>query len=194
MRACTARSKPIKRCNLSDKNVQTFSFRAGGFRTPGPTRAFRGHTPGVVGSLPASRGPLDGMIRVMPRAKAPKVWRHTLGIYHFGRHQGDVCPLSVARAAMRGASLKRLPVPLQLTLRAGRVTATQRDQSTQCEHAVRMRGSACSGNVDASGQPQLPVVCDGYPWRGEPPRRGHNQPTLGASTQMCFPTGFRGAT
>jgi hypothetical protein len=80
------------------------------------------------------------------------------------------------------------------TPRAGRVTATQRDHPTQCKRAVRMRGSASNGHVDASGQSQCPFVCDGYPWRGEPPRRGHNQTTLHASTNMCFPTGLRGVT
>jgi len=56
MRACTARSsKPIEQCNISDKNVQTFSFRAGGFRIPGPALVFRGHTPGASRQLWTSR-------------------------------------------------------------------------------------------------------------------------------------------
>ena len=144
-----ARSKPIKPWNLSNKNVQTFSFRAGGFRTPGPTRVFRGHTPRSR-DLPSRQPWAPGWYNPChapgegAEGLAAHPWQSAvrLFVHHFWRHQGDVFPLSVARAAMRGASLKRFPVPLQLTLRPGRLTATQRDQSTQGEHAVRMRGLA----------------------------------------------------
>ena len=151
MRMCNAGSKPIKPWNIINKTVQTCSFRAGGFRAPGSTRVFQGHTPRIR-DLPSRQPWAPGWYNPChapgegAEGLAAPPWQSVvrLLVHHCWRHHGDVFPLSAARAATRGASVKRFPVLLQLTLRPGRLTATQRDQSTQGGHAVRMRGLASS--------------------------------------------------
>jgi hypothetical protein len=104
MRACTARSKPIKRSNLNDKNVQTFSCRAGGFRIPGPARVFRGHPPGASHRPWTSRRydpyhvPGEGT-----EGLAAHPWRSAvkLLIHLFGCWRGSLRPPLLERRAAR---------------------------------------------------------------------------------------------